>query len=146
MDSMLQLQLKNFGFGDFRFISKKRWRAVNMDIQLQKTEVDNREHIGEIRTIDKKTIETKAGDYFDYLDIVCFSELSQRCYKLSVPFVLTKGNRLYKLLERFGAVLKLAENLEIEDFIKPGMKVSYNLVLKNEYIVIDDTKLKPRKA
>ncbi len=45
--------------------------------------------------------------------------------KCGYPFKITENTALGQLLRRFGAALKLDEEIEIEDFLKKGAAVTF---------------------
>lgn len=108
--------LKEFGF----YNPVKSGEMDKMKAKIEKTiKIDDGKHTGTISAINYK--ETP----YNYVDIVIKEDKLDIELKCGVPFSITDNTALGNILKRFGAKLEVGKEIEIEDFIKEGMKVEF---------------------
>lgn len=106
--------------GEFGFKDPITGRSRKMKAKVQETiKIDDGKHEGVISRIDYR------DKPYNYVDIVIKENKSDIELRCGVPFSVTENTALGKLLITFGAELKVNEELEIEDYLKAGVKVEF---------------------
>jgi len=110
--------------------------------------IDDGAHKGKITKVETKDVEVKSGTA-TYLEIFILEEESGVELKAGMPFRVTENTSLGMVLANFGAELQEDLDIDIEEFIKPDMKVTFltktEKTPKGKFAVIINDTLKPAK-
>lgn len=88
---------------------------------------------GEIVKNEVTTPEGKDYEYHDTFVKVLGTDYEEApVIKLGCPFKITENTILGKVLQKFGAELKVKEMLDTDEFLKPGQKVVFSVVTKKQ--------------
>lgn len=122
----------------------KKAELKNMKAKVEKTiKIDDGRHEGEITAINYKE------EPYNYVDIVIKEKEQEIELKCGVPFSITENTALGKILQKFGAKLEVGKEIEVEDFIKTGIKVEFQTITettkKGTFARIINDSLKPKK-
>jgi len=108
--------------------------------------IEDGKHKGTISKIETKTVEVKKGTA-TYLEIFIVEEDSGVELKAGVPFRITENTALGMILTNFGAELTEDTEIDVEEFIKPKMKVTFltktEKTAKGKFATIINDTLKP---
>lgn len=85
---------------------------------------------------------------YNYVDIVIKEKEQQLVMKCGMPFSITENTALGQALIRFGARLKVGEEVEVEDYLKDGLMVEFMTLTektkKGTFARIVSESLKPK--
>lgn len=129
---MNQSHLWDFGLSfkpkDHILDKNKFWRRNTMVKTKVKQVIDIPEgsHTGEI-VRNEKNITEKDDKTYEYHDtIIRLTDIKGDVQlKVGVPFNISEKSALGKLLKRFGAVLKVDEDVDTDEYLKKGLKVKF---------------------
>jgi len=132
---------KLFDYGFRHPITGEEVKNMTKRIVEKTIKLEEGKHYGEVENIEYKT------EPFKYVDIHVKEKETGFVLKCGVPDVVTENSALGHVLVNFGAKLKEGEGVEIEDFIKEGLKVSFITIneqtKKGVFVKIQPMTLKP---
>lgn len=113
-----------------------------MKLKVEKTiEIEDGKHTGTLKGIN---YEERKG--YKYVDIIIEEEETSFELKCGVPQYISENSALGAVLRNFGAKLEelLEKEIEIEDYINPGVKVEFVTIHKDKFVNILPETLKPK--
>lgn len=135
----------NRSLEDFKIYNPLLTRMeLKMKAKVEKTiKIDDGMHEGEITAINYKE------EPYNYVDVVIKEKEQEIELKCGLPFSVTENTALGRMLQRFGAKLEVDKEIEIEDFIKTGIKVEFQTLTettkKGTFARIVSDSVKPKK-
>ncbi len=119
---------------------KQSERSRQMKIKVEESvKLEDGKHSGEIEDVEYRE------KPYNYTDIVLKTEHKGKDVKIKVGFPtnITENSALGLLLIRFGAKLEIDKDLEPEEFLTKGKKVTFQTVTKGKYYNVVQESLKP---
>ena len=81
--------------------------------------IEDGRHTGVVQELKYRT------EPYSYVDIVIKEDLTGMEIKVGIPFNVSNTSTLGRVLEGFGLVIEDGKEIEIEDYINKGLKVSF---------------------
>lgn len=121
-----------------------RQEVKQMKAKIEDTiKIDDGKHEGEITAINYK------DKPYEYVDVVIKEKEQGIEMKLGLPFKVTENTALGRLLMVFGAKMEVGKDIEVDDYLKKGLKVEFMTIMettkKGTFARIVNDSVKPLK-
>ena len=120
----------------------KEMECARMKIKVEESiKLEDGKHDGEIEDV---TYKSPKG--YNYMELVIKTKVKDKDTKIKVsyPQNITENSALGQLLVRFGAKLKIDEDLEPEEFLTKGKEIEFQTVTEGKYYNVVLESVKPK--